>query len=209
MSRIAPLLAALMVLCLWAAAGPADAAAPSPPVLSVELRPAEQSLNASYEPQEVAFFGRITLSNAPYSRYEVYLDACIEPGWSASCTPDYVTFWGAGASDFSISVIVPQLAAGQTARVWVESRATYEDVDVAGDVSDSVYIKVGKLPANTGGGAGGGVEPFFGGVSGGGSAPVYAAAAAAVCLAAVLIAAAVLWRRRRRRREVLEVTEDT
>jgi hypothetical protein len=209
MRRIAAWLAGLMMAASCAVLFPTAAAAPSPPALSVELRPAEQAVNASYEPQELTFHGRITLSNAPYSRYEVYLDACIEPGWSASCTPDYVTFWGEGSSDFSICVIVPQFAADKTARVWVESRATYEDVDVAGDISDSVYINVGKLPAATGGGGSAGGEPFFGGVSGGGRAPDPVVLVAAVCLPAALIVAAVLWRRRRRRREVLEVTEET
>lgn len=207
MRRIAAWLAGLVMLAACALVLPAAAAAPSPPVLSVELRPAEQAVNASYESQEVTIFGRITLGNAPYSKYEVFLDACIDPGWSASCTPDYVTFWGDGAADFKICVIVPQHASERTARVWVESRATYEDVDVAGDVSDSVQIHVGKLPANTAGGGGG--EPFFGGVSGGGPALAYAIVAAAVCLPVALIAAAIAWRRRRRRREVMEVTEET
>jgi len=196
MRRISAWLAGLMLAATCAVLFPAPAAAPSPPALSVELRPAEQSFNASYETQEVTFFGRITLSNAPYSKYEVFLDACSDPGWSASCTPDYVTFWGEGAADFKISVIVPHLATDRTARIWVESRATYEDVDVAGNVSGNVYITVGKLPENGGIGGNGG-ERFFGDVSGRSDPAPVILAGTAVFLAVGLILGFAFWRWRR------------
>jgi len=198
MKGIAPMLAVLLVIASWAATSPAGAATPPKPTLSVELRPDEQNLNASYETQEVFIFGRITLGNAPYAKYEVFLDACIDPGWSASCTPDYVTFWGEGAADFKISVIVPFLETDRTARVWVESRATYEDVDVAGNVSGSVYITVGKLPGSGGSGGTGG-EGFFGSVSGGsGPAPLLLAGTAVFLVIGSLLGFA-FWRWRRKK----------
>jgi len=198
--------AVLIVLVLIGA--PLAQAAPAPiPVLGVELWPADQSLNASYDAQETVFFGRITLENVPYAKYAVFLDACDNPSWATSCTPDYVTFWGSGSADFNISVRVPQITERKTAKIWVESRATYEDTDIAGNVSGMVYLTVGSLPVNTNIAQDG--DPFFGGVSGGGSALPYVLVAVAVLLSVGLIVMAVVWRRRRRGRDVIEVTEDT
>jgi len=177
---------------------PGDAAPNPKPTLSVELGPAEQSLNASYDPQEVTFSGRITLGNAPYAKYEVFLDACDSPGWAASCTPDYLTFWGDGSAEFNINVTVPGRASGQTCRIWVESRATYEDVDVAGNISGSVYLTVGKLPenpdnTNTG-------NQFFGGVSGGSGTLGVMLAAVVIFLVIGFVLGFVVWRWKRRKR---------
>jgi hypothetical protein len=190
------LAAALMVLASCAAAFPSDAATAPKPTLAVELWPADQALNASYKTQEVTFFGRITLGNAPYSKYEVFLDACIDPGWSASCSPDYVTFWGDGSADFQISVTVPQLETDRTARVWVESRATYEDVDVAGNVSGMVHLSVGKLPGNgTGSGSG---DRFFGAVSGGSGGTAVLLVSAAIFVTVGFISGVAVWRWKKR-----------
>jgi len=199
MRLIAPLVAVVLVLSLLAGDFPTDAAPNPKPTLSVELAPAEQALNASYEAQVVTISGRITLGNAPYAKYEVFLDACSNPGWAATCTPNYVTFWGEGASDFQISVTVPQLATDQTCRIWIESRATYEDVDVAGNISGSVYVTVGKLPG-TGNGTGTGGGTFFGTVSGGSGPLAVMLVAVAIFLVLGFILGFVVWRWKRRKR---------
>ncbi len=192
MNHIAPLLAAMLLLPLCAAAVPAMAPAPPAPTLSVELAPAGQSLEAGYEPRQTSISGRITLGNAPYAKYEVFLDACDNPGWSASCTPDYVTFWGAGSAEFKINVTVPAKASDQTCSVWVESRATCEDMEVVRNVSASVYLTVGKLPANPTNATGGG--QYSGGVSGGSGSSGVLLAAVAIFLVVGLALGFVFWR---------------
>ena len=201
MKRFAVVSAAVIVGALLLAAPRVQPAPVPKPTLAVELWPAEQALNASYEVREVTISGRMTLGNAPYAKYEVFLDACIDQGWAASCTPDYVTFWGDGASDFKISVTVPQLATDRTARIWVESRATYEDVDVAGNVSAPVYLTVGKLPGT---GTDGGGGTFLSPVSGGSGPPAVMLVAVAIFLVIGFILGFVVWRwkgRRKRRSE--------
>ena len=198
MRLLALSLAVVLVLSLLAGAFPTDAAPNPKPTLSVELGPAEQALNASYDPQEATFSGRITLGNAPYAKYEVFLDACNNPGWAASCTPDYLTFWGAGSAEFTINVTAPGRASGQTCRIWVESRATYEDVDVAGNISGSVYLTVGKLPENPNNTNTG--TQFFGGVSSGSGTLAVMLAAVVIFLVIGFILGFVVWRWRRRKK---------
>ena len=141
--------AAILLSSILIGAPTAWPAPPVKPVLKVELWPPEQSFGASYEPRDVKFGGRVTLDNAVYAKYEVFLESNDNPTWATSPTPDYVVFWGTGSADFNITVRIPAAAARQTAKIWVESRVTYEDVDVAGNISAPVYLSVGALPPNT------------------------------------------------------------
>jgi hypothetical protein len=196
MERFALLAAATMLASFLAGVPPGQAAPAPKPSLKVDLWPAEQGLNASYDPQSLTFFGRITLDNVPYAKYEVFLKSCDNPSWATSCTPDYVTFWGTGSADFNISVTVPQLATRQTAKIWVESRATYEDTDVAGNVSGMIYLTVGTLPEN--GNVTHGGDAFFGPASGGISVLPMVLLAAVICVPVVCIYTVIRWRRKKK-----------
>ncbi len=146
MRRKAALAAGALLLIQCALAFPAQAAPPQTPALEAVLSPDSLTADASYNDQDVVFSDVISLSGTPYAKYEVFLESSASQPWAAICSPGYLTFWGDGSAPFNVTVRVPRLAAGQTARVWVESRATYEDTDFAGNISGSVHVTVGKLP---------------------------------------------------------------
>jgi hypothetical protein len=78
----------------------------------------------------------------------------------------------------------------------VESRATTQDTDVAGNISGGVLVSVGELP-RSGGGDG---DAFFGSVSGGtGPAVAALAVSAAIFLAFGFVLGGVFWRWRKRK----------
>ena len=165
------------------------------PALSVDLSPAEQGLNASLDDQAHSFSGSIALSSPAYAKYEVFLRADDDTPWSTHISPDYFVFWGSGSGDFNISIIVPGGSANHTARIWVESRATYNDNEVASNISAPVFLTVGAMPAS--GDQTGTGDAHVGSPTGG------PALLPAVVIAAMIIVVAVsaygLSRRRRKR----------
>ena len=196
--RTAAILAAALILL-----APLVQPAPAPkPSLKVDLWPGEQAVNYSSYVQDIVFFGRISLDDVPYAKYEVFLRSHDNPNWATSCTPDHVVFWGAGSAVFNLTVRVPMSAANQTAKIWVESRATYEDTDVAGNYSAPVFVTVGPLPANTNITQNG--DRFFGGVSKGTGTTTILLASVAMFIFVGIIMGAAVWRWKRRRKQRIE-----
>ena len=206
MKCVCALVAALMLLTVPAGA-PTGQAAPVPkPSLSVDLSPAEQAVNYSSYVQDIVFFGRISLDDVPYAKYEVFLRSHDNPTWATSCTPDYVVFWGTGSAVFNLTVRVPMAESNHTTKIWVESRATYEDTDIAGNISAPVFVTVGPLPANPNLTQNG--DRFFGTVSGGSRTTTILLASVAIFVVVGFILGVVVWRRKRRGRMTGEVTKD-
>jgi len=200
--RTAAILAAALILL-----APLVQPAPAPkPSLKVDLWPGEQAVNYSSYVQDIVFFGRISLDDVPYAKYEVFLRSHDNPNWATSCTPDHVVFWGAGSAVFNLTVRVPMAESNHTTKIWVESRATYEDTDIAGNISAPVFVTVGPLPVNPNITQNG--DRFFGPVSGGSRTATILLASVAIFVVVGFILGVLVWRRKGRGRMTGEVTKD-
>jgi hypothetical protein len=142
--RAAP---ALIIMMLFAPM--MQAASPVYPELSLSISPAEVSLAASPNYQEVRFEGAAALDNPSGVPVIVTLSGKVTEGWLTTCSPNLLNFYGSGSMPFNLTLRVDAGACNKTVRAWAEGDALIHGETVSSNQSQKSTIILGDLPGYT------------------------------------------------------------